>query len=192
MCSRRLCLRFIIISRARTSRRLLFIGINVDLNLCKLVYLGAFLAGVGAGTVASHASNVVAAALPERDASQSGGIQSTMRNVGQAVGVALLGAVLLFGITSMVRDGAAADTALSSQVRGDLATMSVNLGSNEEFEKQLQSIPMTDAERQELVQIDARARSESTRTAYAVGGVIVLLGLLTTPMITTFDKRAAA
>ena len=115
-----------------------------------------------------------------------------MRNVGQAVGVALLGAVLLFGITSMVRDGAAADTALSSQVRGDLATMSVNLGSNEEFEKQLQSIPMTDAERQELVQIDARARSESTRTAYAVGGVIVLLGLLTTPMITTFDKRAAA
>ena len=157
-----------------------------------LVYLGAFLAGVGAGTVASHASNVVAAALPERDASQSGGIQSTMRNVGQAVGVALLGAVLLFGITSMVRDGAAADTALSSQVRGDLATMSVNLGSNEEFEKQLQSIPMTDAERQELVKIDARARSESTRTAYAVGGVIVLLGLLTTPMITTFDKRAAA
>ena len=157
-----------------------------------LVYLGAFLAGVGAGTVASHASNVVAAALPERDASQSGGIQSTMRNVGQAVGVALLGAVLLFGITSMVRDGAAEDTALSPQVRGDLATMSVNLGSNEEFEKQLESIPMTDAERQELVKIDAQARSESTRTAYSVGGVIVLLGLLTTPMITTFDKRSAA
>ncbi len=63
-----------------------------------LVYLGAFMAGVGAGTVSSHASNVVAIALPEREASQSGGIQSTMRNVGQALGVALLGAVLVFGI----------------------------------------------------------------------------------------------
>ena len=59
------------------------------------VYLGAFMAGVGAGAVSSHASNVVALALPERDASQSGGIQSTMRNVGQAMGVALLGAILL-------------------------------------------------------------------------------------------------
>ena len=59
------------------------------------VYLGAFMAGVGAGSVSSHASNVVALALPERDASQSGGIQSTMRNVGQAMGVALLGAILL-------------------------------------------------------------------------------------------------
>ena len=153
------------------------------------VYLGAFLAGVGAGTVSSHASNVVALALPERDASQSGGIQSTMRNVGQAFGVALLGAVLLFGITNTVRSGAESDMLVSRQVSDRVSEMSVNLGSNHEFEEQISDIPMTDSERSELVKIDARARAESTRVAYAVGGAIVLLGLLTTPAIKTSGKR---
>lgn len=153
------------------------------------VYLGAFLAGVGAGTVSSHASNVVALALPERDASQSGGIQSTMRNVGQAFGVALLGAVLLFGITNTVRSGAESDMLVSRQVSERVSEMSVNLGSNHEFEEQISDIPMTDSERSELVKIDARARAESTRVAYAVGGAIVLLGLLTTPAIKTSGKR---
>ena len=152
------------------------------------VYLGAFLAGVGAGTVSSHASNVVALALPERDASQSGGIQSTMRNVGQALGVALLGAVLLFGITNTVRSGAASDMLVSRQVSEQLSGMNVNLGSDKEFEEQISGIPMTSSERSELVRIDAHARSQSTRIAYAVGGAIVLLGLLTTPAIKTFDK----
>ncbi|OUO47045.1 MFS transporter [Olsenella sp. An285] len=156
------------------------------------VYLGAFLAGVGAGTVASHASNVVAAALPERDASQSGGIQSTMRNVGQAVGVALLGAVLLFGITNTVRSGVAADLSLSPEVHEAVSSMSVNLGSNEEFEQQIKDIPMSSADREKLVKIDAQARFDSTRVAYAVGGVIVLLGLATTPLITTFEKGGHA
>lgn len=153
------------------------------------VYLGAFLAGVGAGTVSSRASNVVALALPERDASQSGGIQSTMRNVGQAFGVALLGAVLLFGITNTVRSGAESDMLVSRQVSDRVSEMSVNLGSNHEFEEQISDIPMTDSERDELVKIDARARAESTRVAYAVGGAIVLLGLLTTPAIKTSGKR---
>ena len=153
------------------------------------VYLGAFLAGVGAGTVSSHASNVVALALPERDASQSGGIQSTMRNVGQAFGVALLGAVLLFGITNTVRSGAESDMLVSRQVSDRVSEMSVNLGSNHKFEEQISDIPMTDSERSELVKIDARARAESTRVAYAVGGAIVLLGLLTTPAIKTSGKR---
>lgn len=154
-----------------------------------LVYLGAFMAGVGAGTVSSHASNVVALALPERDAAQSGGIQSTMRNVGQAVGVALLGAVLLFGITSTVRSRAAADPAISSSVSSQLSDLSVNLGSDQEFEKQISGIEMTDAERNALVSIEADARSESTRVAYLVGAVIVLLGLATTPAIRTSEKN---
>lgn len=148
------------------------------------VYAGAFLAGMGAGTVASHASNIVALALPERDASQSGGIQSTMRNVGQAFGVALLGAVLLFGMTNAMHAGIAGDAALSPEVRGQLSNMSVDLESNDEFERQLDQVDLTKDERDELVRLDAQARFDSTRAAYAVGAVFVLLGLATTPMIT--------
>ena len=48
------------------------------------------------------------------------------------------------------------------------------------------------AERTSLVNIEARARFESTRVAYGVGAAIILLGLLTTPAIKTFEKKEAA
>ncbi|WP_230197260.1 MFS transporter [Enorma massiliensis] len=157
-----------------------------------LVYLGAFMAGVGAGTVSAHASNVVAMALPEREASQSGGIQSTMRNVGQALGVALLGAVLIFGITGTVRSRAAADASISPRVSSALSGVSIDLVSNRTFEDEIAGIPMTDGERKELVSIEATARLDAVRMAYAVGGAVVLAGLITTPAIRDGERRDPA
>ena len=169
------------------------LSVTVDGANTAGVYLGAFMSGVGAGTVSSHASSIVALAVNERDASQSGGIQSTMRNVGQGVGVALLGAILLFGITNTVRTEASSNVVLSPEATEELSTMSIDLGSNQEFEDQIADIKMSSAARRDLVGIQAQARFESTRVAYAVGAVIVLLGLATTPAITVFtkDDRAA-
>ena len=156
------------------------------------VYLGAFMAGVGAGTVSSHASNVVALAVSDRDASQSGGIQSTMRNVGQALGVALLGAVLIFGISSTLRNEMAADSSISSDVVQQVSELTINLKSNKAFEDEIANSEMSDAECTTLVNLEAQARFDSTRLAYGVGAVIVLLGLLTTPAIKTLHKEDPA
>lgn len=156
------------------------------------VYLGAFMAGVGAGTVSSHASNVVALAVSDRDASQSGGIQSTMRNVGQALGVALLGAILIFGISSTLRSEMATNSSISSDVAQQVSELTINLNSNKAFEDEIANIKMSDSERTTLVNLEAQARYDSTRLAYGVGGVIVLLGLLTTPAIKTLHKEDGA
>lgn len=166
-------------------------SVTSDGSKAMAVYLGAFLAGVGAGAVSAHASNVVALALPERDASQSGGIQSTMRNVGQAIGVALLGAILLLGITNAVRANAADDPSISPQVSKEVSSLTIDLGSNEVFEEQISGIPMSDDERSQLVDIEENARYNSVRIAYVAGAVIVLLGLATTPAIkiTSSDQR---
>ena len=166
-------------------------SVTSDGSKAMAVYLGAFLAGVGAGAVSAHASNVVALALPERDASQSGGIQSTMRNVGQAIGVALLGAILLLGITNAVRANAADDPSISPQVSKEVSALTIDLGSNEVFEEQISGIPMSDDERSQLVDIEENARYNSVRIAYVAGAVIVLLGLATTPAIkiTSSDQR---
>lgn len=156
------------------------------------VYLGAFMAGVGAGTVSSHASNLVALAVSDRDASQSGGIQSTMRNVGQALGVALLGAVLIFGISSTLRNEMASNSSISSDVAQQVSELTINLNSNTAFEDEIANIKMSDAERTTLVGLEAQARFDSTRLAYGVGAVIVLLGLLTTPAIKALHKEDPA
>lgn len=153
------------------------------------IMVGCVVAGSGAGIVSSQANNVVALAVNERDASQSGGIQTTMRNVGQAIGIALLGAVLLFGITNSVKDAAANDSRVSEATVSALSERTVDLMSDENFSASIQDIEMTDEERDALIEINAQSRFNSTRFAYYVGAAIIVLGLATTPAIKKFSKE---
>ena len=49
-----------------------------------------------------------------------------------------------------------------------------------------------DGERKELVSIEATARLDAVRMAYAVGGAVVLAGLITTPAIRDGERRDPA
>lgn len=157
-----------------------------------LMWAGLITAGAGAGIVSSHTNNVVALAVNERDASQSGGIQTTMRNVGQAIGVAAIGAVLLFGITANIDRAMAESPAISPAVRTAVAERNITLMGDAQFEQAIADIPMDGAERAELVRLNSEARINSTITSYIVSAVIVLLGLLTTRWITIFRKEEEA
>lgn len=154
-----------------------------------LMWLGLACAGSGAGIVSSHTNNIVALAVNERDASQSGGIQTTMRNVGQAIGVAAIGAVLLFGITANIDRAMGDNPNISPTVRAAVAERNISLMGDAQFEQTIADIPMSEEERVELVQLNSNARIQSTITAYVVAAVIILLGLLTTRWITIFKKE---
>ena len=153
-----------------------------------LMWVGMIVAGVGVGTISSHANNVVALALNERDASQSGGIQTTMRNVGQAICVAAIGAVLLFGITSNLDAAMANDPAITPDVRASVAERSITLMGDSQFEQAISDIPMTSEEASALVALNTNARIDAARTAFVVAGVVLLAGLLTTRWITVLRK----
>lgn len=153
------------------------------------IVIGCIVAGSGAGIVSSQANNVVALAVNERDAAQSGGIQTTMRNVGQALGVALLGAVLLFGISGNIASAVRGNDAISPEVAEAVASRNMTLTGDKAFEQAISDIKMTDAEKEELVKINAQARFDSTRLAYYVGAAIIVLGLATTPAIKKFSKE---
>lgn len=148
-----------------------------------LMWVGLAVAGAGAGIVSAQANNIVALAVNERDASQSGGIQTTMRNVGQAIG-----AVLLFGITANIDNAMADSPVITPEVRTAVAERNISLMGDEQFEQTIADIPMTDEQRTELVQLNSDARIESTITSYVVSGVLILLGLFTTRWITIFKK----
>ncbi|MEG1750309.1 MAG: MFS transporter [Raoultibacter sp.] len=153
------------------------------------MYAGFLFAGVGVGIVSSHANNVVALALNERDASQSGGIQTTMRNVGQAIGVAAIGAVLLFGITSNISSSMNDSPLLTDDIRQAVSQKSITLMSDESFEKTIADIPMNPEQKDELMALNADARIDSTKTAFLVSAILVLLGIFTTHMITIARKE---
>ncbi|WP_101723572.1 MFS transporter [Eggerthella timonensis] len=171
---------------------LAFIPMGLSLQgstVTPLMWVGLAVAGAGAGIVSSHTNNIVALAVNERDASQSGGIQTTMRNVGQAIGVAAVGAVLLFGITSNITSAMEANPTITPAVREAVSERNLTLMGDSQFEQAIADIPMTDAEKAELVAINSQARVNSTITGYGVSAVVILAGLITTRWITVFKKE---
>lgn len=152
------------------------------------LFVGFALVGVGCGMLASHTNNVVALALNERDAAQSGGVQATSRNVGQAIGVALLGTVLLFGISAGVNALASQDSSIGPAVSSAIADRNVTLMSDDEFKSTISDIPMTDAQQAKLLSVNAAAHVDASHVTLIVTAVILLLGLLTTPFIKTRSK----
>lgn len=171
---------------------LAFIPMGLSLQgstVTPLMWVGLAVAGAGAGIVSSHTNNIVALAVNERDASQSGGIQTTMRNVGQAIGVAAVGAVLLFGITSNINSAMDANPTITPAVRAAVSERNLTLMGDSQFEQAIADIPMSDSEKAELVAINSQARVNSTITGYGVSAVVILAGLITTRWITVFKKE---
>lgn len=171
---------------------LAFIPMGLSLQgstVTPLMWVGLAVAGAGAGIVSSHTNNIVALAVNERDASQSGGIQTTMRNVGQAIGVAAVGAVLLFGITSNINSAMDANPTITPAVRAAVSERNLTLMGDSQFEQAIADIPMSDTEKAELVAINSQARVNSTITGYGVSAAVILAGLITTRWITVFKKE---
>jgi EmrB/QacA subfamily drug resistance transporter len=59
-----------------------------------------FIYGVGIGLASAQLTSVILSEIPPRESGQASGMQSTFRQVGAAVGIALLGTVLSAGLRS--------------------------------------------------------------------------------------------
>ena len=61
---------------------------------------GLALFGVGAGLLVSQLGNVIISSVPPDRTNEAGGLQGTAQNLGASLGTALIGAVLLTGLTN--------------------------------------------------------------------------------------------
>jgi predicted MFS family arabinose efflux permease len=69
---------------------------------------GLFVYGVGVGLASAQLTSVILAEIPSRESGQASGMQSTFRQVGAAVGIALLGTVLAASLRTGTADALAA------------------------------------------------------------------------------------
>ena len=63
-----------------------------------LLFVSTSLVGAGLGIANSQANNAVASVVDPVAAQQSGGIQGTARNIGMALGTAVMGSLLLVAV----------------------------------------------------------------------------------------------
>ena len=85
------------------------------------------LLGLGMGLIASQVGNVVQSSVDASGRSEAGGLQYTAQQLGSALGVALIGAIVLSGLTSTFLNKIEADPRITDQVEQQ-ATLAVQGG----------------------------------------------------------------
>ncbi len=159
-----------------------------------VVLLGDFLAGFGLGVVYAQTSNIIALAINDRDTSQSGGIQATARNIGFALGVALLGTILISGISGTT-PRKLSSMEVRPQVVAEVSDARLNLVSNQTLEEKIQTFKVkpTKEEHAKITHVYEDQRFFWTRTSYFVVAAILCLGfpLIPAVKITTLKERQA-
>ena len=149
-----------------------------------LMYVGLFFFGAGQGFVASQSSNIIAGAVNARDAQQSSGIQTATRNVGQAIGVAILGVVMLFSITGTFKDAALSSADLSSSSKTVISEQaSIGFMPDAAFAKYIADKAANADDAAVLTAINRSTRQNSTQLGlYVLGFICALFWLSTGPL----------
>lgn len=86
-----------------------------------LFALSMALLGVGMGLVASQLGNVVQSSVDASGRGEAGGLQYTGQQLGSSLGVALIGAIVLAGLTSVFVSKIQADDRISDEVAEQLS-----------------------------------------------------------------------
>lgn len=142
---------------------LMFFGFSVE-GITAWQYISLLIFGTGCGIVASQSSLVVTDALPEKEARQSGGIQATFRNFGQAMGVAILGSIMLFSFTGEIQKGALQDSTLSVQTQHIIADQKlIPFSSNEMVVDMMENSVIDQSEWEPVLDIVADSRLMSVQ-----------------------------
>ncbi|MDC0534834.1 MFS transporter [Francisellaceae bacterium] len=147
---------------------ILFGIVKQDVN--GLFYIGLFLIGLGCGLVASQASFAVTSAIDDNNlASKSSGIQGASRNFGQAIGVAIVGLVIMFGLAQSVKDQILTNDKLSSNLKSHINLMpNIPFVSNNQLSKEMNKAHIKNEQKQALLAINEKARLIALRSSFIV------------------------
>jgi EmrB/QacA subfamily drug resistance transporter len=139
---------------------------------------GLSLYGIGMGLVLSQINNLTLSAVPVRAAGEASGVNNTFRQVGGALGAAIIGAVLINAIVVNIETSVAASASIPAQSKAGIETLvhkeasGLAFGSSEMFAK------LPPPVRTEVAQMRRDATTRGNRAALVYGAAFMLLGLL--------------
>ncbi|WP_257973295.1 MFS transporter, partial [Vibrio parahaemolyticus] len=136
-----------------------------------LLIVGQTLMGCSVGAMASQCSIIVTDALDPVEAQQSGGIQATVRNIGYAVGIAIMGVTMLMVMTSDYKQQVTETIAFAQESKQTIEDLSaIPFLSDEDFTSYINEQNIIDEnEVSTAVAINSEVRLNAARSGlYAV------------------------
>jgi EmrB/QacA subfamily drug resistance transporter len=162
-------------------------ALGVDTPLAALVP-GLALYGVGLGLVLSQINNLTLSAVPVEEAGEGSGVTNTFRQIGSALGAAIIGAVLLTSIVGDLQATVAASPGIAPASKPGIDAMLRRQSSGLAFGAGGVFDRLPPATRDEMNAARRRATTDGNRKALLYGAGFVLLGLLVS---TRLPLRAA-
>jgi len=153
------------------------------------------LVGVGIGLIASQLGNVVQSSVGDTERGEAGGLQYTSQQLGSAIGVALIGAVVLTGLTNNFVDRVQADDRISDEVEelvGVEAANGVSFVSSDDVRATAVDAGLEDAVSDALVEDYEDAQLAALKGGLLIAGAVVLAAFLFTtglPRVTPGGRR---
>jgi MFS family permease len=155
-------------------------AIDVQLDTALFAVALAVFGG-GAGLIASQLGNVIMSSVEPARTNEAGGLQGTAQNLGASLGTALIGAILLSGLTAAFVDSITHNPALPPEVRTALTDVATSGGLDVVPVSQIEGALTSAGLPPEEVKVVSDAYSEALLTGLrnALGAVAVfaVLGL---------------
>ncbi len=153
--------------------------------------------GVGMGLIASQLGNVVQSSVDASGRGEAGGLQYTGQQLGSSLGVALIGAIVLTGLTSAFLGNVAEDERVGADVETQLGVAlapGLDFLTTAQAEAALTEAGVDEATTTALVEDYADAQLQALKTGLLAAGLLALLSLASTRNLpaTVPDRSPAA
>jgi EmrB/QacA subfamily drug resistance transporter len=139
--------------------------------------IGMAVLGMGMGLLASQLGNVVQSSVETSGRSEAGGLQYTGQQLGSSLGVALIGSIVLMGLTSTFISNVENDPQISSEVSaqvGVAAGSSTNFVSAHQVESAAKEAGLDSAQTTALVDDYEAAQLRSLKAGLLAAALLAL------------------
>ncbi len=158
---------------------LLLATIEPELDESSFAWAMAVL-GVGMGLLASQLGNVVQSSVDASGRGEAGGLQFTGQQLGSSIGVALLGAIVLSGLTSAFVSNISSDERISSAVSdqvGVAAGSGIDFVSADQIQAAAQDAGLDEPTTTALVDDYESAQLQALKTGLLAAAFLALLSM---------------
>jgi hypothetical protein len=138
---------------------------------------------MGIGLIASQILNLILSSVKPEDTAETAGLSSTFEQLGNAIGVALVGTVMLSTLATGLQQGISNSSVLPDESKAPLTAAAedgVQLMSNTQFEDGLETAGADPAMSDELEIIYSQSRTQAFKAGVALLIYAALLGLVIT------------
>jgi MFS family permease len=142
------------------------------------VILGLFTVGLGQGALVTLLFNVLVTASPKELAGDVGSLRGVTQNLAAAVGTALVGALLVGLLSSMIIGQLNENPVITAELKDQVNLDNLNFFSDSQLKERLADMTATPAQLDEALRLNAEARTRALKVGFLVLSGIALLALL--------------